>query len=243
MKLYVDAGNTRLKWCIEEAGETVASGAGVLDEENPLPGLAVFASRIRRIAVSTVASEEKRERLRCYLAGLSKAPARCYWSEPERGGLQNAYSDYDRMGADRWHGMYGAWIDHKHGFVVVDAGSAVTVDFVNHCGRHLGGYILPGLQMMFRSLKNDAARIGFDPEQVLETGPGKSTGECVNHGLAWLSGAMIARIQWDAQAFGLADVLVTGGDADRLIGLGLSGIHRPDLVLAGLRAIADEEAS
>ena len=243
MKLYVDAGNTRLKWCLEEAGETVASGAGALDGESPLAGIAGFASRIRRIAVSTVASEENRERLLGYLAGLSNVPARCYWSEPERAGLQNAYSDYHRMGADRWHAMYGAWLGHKQGFVVVDAGSAVTVDFVDQCGRHLGGYILPGLQMMFRSLKTDAARIGFDPGQVWATGPGKSTGECVNHGLAWLSDAMIVRILQDAQVFGLAEILVTGGDADRLIGLGLCGIHRPDLVLAGLRAIADEEAS
>ena len=32
-------------------------------------------------------------------------------------------------------------------------------------------------------------------------------------------------------------ILVTGGDADRLIGLGLPGISRPDLVLSGLRDI------
>lgn len=243
MKLFVDAGNTRLKWCLDQAGETVASGAGVLDEENPFPGLARYASDIRSIAVSTVASEEKRGRLLDYLSRLSAVAACCYWAEPERGGLRNAYSDYKRMGADRWHAMYGAWLDHKQGFAVVDAGSAVTVDYVDPHGRHLGGYILPGLQMMLRSLKTDAARIGFDPEQVLATAPGKSTGECVNHGLAWLSDAMIARIGRDTSEFGLTDVLVTGGDAPRLIDLGLSGIHRPDLVLAGLRAVAGEEAS
>lgn len=242
MKLYIDAGNTRLKWSLEDEGEPVASGVGVLDEENPLPGLAGFAGDITGIAVSTVASEEKRRRLLEYLAALADVPARFYWAEAERGGLRNAYIDFARMGADRWHAMYGAWVDHRRGFAIVDAGSAVTVDYVDPAGNHLGGYILPGLQMMFRSLKTDAARIGFDPEQVLETEPGKSTGQCVNHGLAWLSGAMVARIREDASRFGLADTLITGGDANRLIRLGLPGIHRPDLVLAGLRAIDAEEA-
>jgi len=243
MKLYIDAGNSRLKWSLQKDGEALASGTGVLEEENPMPGLAGFAGDIAGIAVSTVASEERRRRLLGYLASLANVSAKFFWAEAERGGLRNAYTDVDRMGADRWHAMYGAWIGHKQGFAVVDAGSAVTVDYVDPTGRHLGGYILPGLQMMFRSLKTDAARIGFDPEQVLETAPGKSTGECVNHGVAWLSAAMVARIREDTRRFGLADTLITGGDADRLIGLGLPGIHRPDLVLAGLRAIDAEDAA
>lgn len=94
---------------------------------------------------------------------------------------------------------------------------------------------------MLRSLRTDAARIWFDPEQGLATDPGRSTGECVNHGLAWLSGAMIERVIADIRKYALSDVLVTGGDASRLIGLGLSGIHRPDLVLSGLRAIHAED--
>ncbi len=95
--------------------------------------------------------------------------------------------------------------------------------------------------MMIRSLQTDAARIWFDPEQVLQTAPGTSTGECVNHGLAWLSAAMIERIQADVDRIGLGDVLVTGGDAERLQGLGLNAVHAPDLVLRGLAAIDSEE--
>lgn len=243
MKLFIDAGNTRLKWSLEDQGQTVASGTGVLDERNPLSGLGESVGQVQSVAISTVSSEEKREQLMASLEKLVPAPVRFYWSEQARGGLVNAYQDVSRMGADRWHAMYGAWRDHKQGFVVVDAGSAVTVDYVDRHGQHQGGYILPGLQMMLRSLRTDAARIWFDPEQVLATEPGKSTGECVNHGLAWLSAAMIERILADAHKLGLADVLMTGGDANRLIGLGLPGIYCPDLVLSGLRAIDAEDTS
>lgn len=242
MKLFIDAGNTRLKWCLEDGGGVIQSGTGILDEQVHLEGLE-YRSEISAIAVSTVASEARREQLAASLADLCPAPVRFYWAEASRGGLRNAYPDVARMGADRWHAMYGAWLSHKSGFAVIDAGSAVTVDYVDARGQHLGGYILPGLRMMVRSLQNDAARIWFDPEQVLETAPGKSTGECVNHGLAWLSGAMVERVQSDARTLGLKDILVTGGDADRLIGLGLSGTLHPDLVFAGLRAIDAEDAS
>ncbi len=240
MRLLIDAGNTRLKWQLGDRQKVLASGAGVLSSPDPLSGLPADA-RVRRISVSTVAAEARREALVAHLERRFGVPAVCHWSEAERGGLRNAYQDYQRMGADRWHAMYGAWQTHRKGFAVIDAGSAVTVDYVDGAGQHLGGFILPGLQMMIRSLRTDAARILFDPEQVLETSPGTSTGECVNHGLAWLSAAMIERIREDVDTFGLQDILVTGGDAERLQGLGLNAMHAPDLVLRGLAAIDAEE--
>lgn len=243
MKLFIDAGNTRLKWCLDDRGCTLETGTGSLEDENPLSSAREFIGQVRGVAISTVASEERRTHLMDSLAKLCPAPVKFYWSEQSRNGLVNAYQDVSRMGADRWHAMYGAWLDHKQGFVVVDAGSAVTIDYVDTSGQHLGGYILPGLQMMLRSLRTDAARIWFDPDQGLATDPGRNTGECVNHGLAWLSGAMIERVIADARKHGLSDLLVTGGDANRLIGLGLPGTHRPDLVLSGLRAIHAEDSS
>ncbi|MCM0614386.1 type III pantothenate kinase [Marinobacter sediminum] len=241
MRLLVDAGNSRLKWRLEQSGKWIEKGTGALDDTDPLHGLPDEVGQITRVAVSTVASEEKRLRLLEYLVERTGAPVSFYWAEAARGGLTNAYAACERMGADRWHAMYGAWQEHRRGFAVVDAGSAVTVDYVDPAGQHLGGFILPGLQMMLRSLRSDAARIGFDPDQVLDTRPGVSTGECVNHGLAWLSGALVAQIHADAGTYGLPDILVTGGDADRLIGLGLAGVHHPSLVLEGLQAIDAEE--
>lgn len=242
MRLLVDAGNSRLKWRLERAGRVVGQGVGVLDDSDPFPGLSADLAEVQVVAVSTVAAEAKRLRLFDYLSERSGAPVRFYWSEPRRNGLINVYADHQKMGADRWHAMYAAWSSSRQGFAVVDAGSAVTVDYVDDSGRHLGGFILPGLQMMLRSLRTDAARIGFDPSQVLDTRPGKSTGECVNHGLAWLSAGMIDRIHQDARDFNLREIVVTGGDADRLLGLGLRAMNRPQLVLDGLALIDHEGA-
>ncbi|MCK0165861.1 type III pantothenate kinase [Marinobacter sp. S6332] len=237
MRLLIDAGNSRLKWRLDETGGVIAQGLGGIEDADPLSGLPVDAVNISRIAVSTVASEEKRLRLLQSLSSRVSAPIRCYWSEACRNGLASAYRDYQQMGADRWHAMYGAWLDYKQGFIVVDAGSAITVDYVGSSGQHLGGFILPGLHMMRRSLQVDAARIDFDPSHVSDRSPGKSTSECVNHGLAWLSSALIDRVHSDSYAAGVRDILITGGDAERLLSLGLKATFCPSLVLDGLAAI------
>lgn len=237
MRLLIDAGNSRLKWYLDNRGRIVGQGVGIIEGVDPVPGLSTKVGDISRVAVSTVASEERRLRLLQHLSGRVDAPVVCYWAEPQRDGLVNAYRDCSQMGADRWHAMCGAWLEHRDGFVVVDAGSAITVDYVDSAGQHLGGYILPGLHMMRRSLKVDAARIDFTPEQVPDMSPGASTGECVNHGLAWWSGALIDKIHGDTKALGLPVILITGGDAERLLRLGLVAEWKPSLVMEGLATI------
>jgi type III pantothenate kinase len=241
--LLIDSGNTRLKWRLErqKSAEVLVQGVGFLTDADPLQGLYLPNDEwVMSVAVSTVASEHHQHKLVAALESRFTAPVTCYWSERERGGLVNGYQQPEKMGADRWHGMYAAWQRHRHGFAVVDAGSAVTVDYVAADGRHLGGYILPGLQMMLRSLSSDAARISFEPKPSLETGPGLSTNQCVNHGLAWLNAAFLDRVLADIQSYGVRDLVLTGGDALRLHHIGLQGEIEPELVLDGLAKVHRE---
>lgn len=241
MRLLIDAGNTRLKWRLEQAGVTVKEGWSALNSGDPLARASDYLGSVSRVAVSTVIREDARLELSAYLERKISAPIRFYWAEAERFGLRNSYVDPLTMGADRWHGMCGAWRLYGRGCVVVDAGSAITVDYIDQQGEHLGGYILPGLNMMLKSLKTDAARINFDPGEFSAVQPGNSTGECVNQGLSWLSLAMIERIRRDSAGLGLAETLVTGGDAPRLIAMGMNASHYPCLVLHGLGCIDREE--
>lgn len=241
MRLLIDAGNSRLKWRLDESGRVVDQGVGVIADADPLPGLSVIEGRVSRVAVSTVASETKRASLLAHLSSRFDAPIRFYWAEAARKGLKSAYEDCSQMGADRWHAMYGAWQRRRRAFLVVDAGSAITVDYVDSHGRHLGGFILPGLNMMRRSLQVDAARIDFDPSQVLNVSPGVNTSECVNHGIAWLFEALVERVKRDSMAFSINDIVVTGGDSGRLLELGLVAEFCPSLVIDGLGLI-DAEA-
>jgi len=242
MRLLVDAGNTRLKWQLRDQYAVVASGASLCDDFRWLDGLTPYASKLGRIAVSTVISESKRQELVARLSAVSGADVHFYWPERSRGGLTNAYSDVSKMGADRWHAMYAGWQQGAGGFAVVDAGSAVTVDYVADDGRHIGGYILPRKQMMLRSLRLDAARIGFESVDASAGGPGRSTTECVQQGILWLWQGMARHLADDCRQQGLSRVLCTGGDASALLAAGLSGEYHPDLVLAGLASIDSESA-
>ena len=57
-----------------------------------------------------------------------------------------------KVGVDRLLGAYAAWNRYKRAVVVVDAGSAITVDWVCDEGRFQGGAILPGLTLQTRVL-------------------------------------------------------------------------------------------
>ena len=95
--------------------------------------------------------------------------------------------------------------------------------------------------MMLRSLKNDAARIGFEDHQTDAGEPGMSTTECVHHGRFWLWQSMVDRIHQDCLQNDLRNLLVTGGDAGGLLAAGLRADRVDDLVLAGLDEIDTEE--
>lgn len=242
MRLLIDAGNTRLKWQLCHQDGIVQQGACLLENREWLDELAAYSPKIEHIAVSTVASEARRDHLVECLGRISRADVTFYWSEASRGGLVNSYADFSRMGADRWHAMYAAWSQRPVGFAVIDAGSAITIDYVAGSGLHLGGFILPGKQMMLRSLRQDAARIGFEASDALSAEPGRSTSECVHHGAVWLWEGLVQRLMADCRRYGLDRILCTGGDANALMVAGLPGELHGDLVLTGLKAIDSESA-
>ena len=243
MILLVDYGNTRLKWRLVSSMGVEQEGATTEGPQALRSGLAAYGRAITRVAVSMVGSEQAMATLSNTLEKVTAAPIRFYWSEQVRDGLRNGYVDVSRMGADRWHAMLGAWQINRSGVAVVDAGSALTVDYIASGGQHLGGYILPGLQMMRESLHRGAARVGFDNAVSLSTVPGTNTSDCVNHGLSWLNVGIVEHIERDVIDLGLDSVVITGGDAGRLLALGLKGEHRPGLVFEGLAVVDQAEAA
>src|SRR5680860_1384428 len=131
MRLLLDAGNTRLKWRLERGGAIIDEGWSALGMVAPLASIEGYLGSVSRVGVSTVIHEDIRLRLLSYLERAVSGPVRFYWAEAQRFGLQNSYMDARTMGADRWHGMYGAWRQYKCGCAVIDAGSAITVDYVD----------------------------------------------------------------------------------------------------------------
>ncbi|WP_136248633.1 type III pantothenate kinase [Halomonas borealis] len=241
MILDLDIGNTLSKWRLKDVESSeIRSRGAVWTREEWRPGAdipdldvveAVRISSVARQAVlaRTVALLQRRVR-HVYVAR----------SEPEALGVSNGYQEPRRLGVDRWMGVLAGY-QLAGGCCAVDCGSAITVDFVLPGGRHLGGYILPGLRLMKESLKLGTRNVAIDPDSEADAllAPGERTVEAVNHGIYMAAVSAVNRIYsevCDREGVALP-LLLTGGDA-RVVSRGVQVPHAvwPDMVYGGLEA-------
>ncbi len=131
--------------------------------------------------------------------------------------------------------------------IVVDLGSAITVDVVSADGTFCGGAILPGISMSARALATFTDQLPELKDVPLDTPPpplGTSTDEAITSGLFWGAvGAIRALIdQLHTQMTSDPLIILTGGGARGVAeALGSDVRYEPDLLLAGIAlTIADE---
>ena len=74
--------------------------------------------------------------------------------------LQNLYGSPQTLGQDRLAAAVGAnGLSPDKNLLIIDAGSAITYDFVNADNQYIGGNIAPGLKMRFTALKNQTKKL------------------------------------------------------------------------------------
>lgn len=159
-------------------------------------------------------------------------------------GLVNAYEDSRQMGVDRWMALVAGWSAYKDNLCVVDFGTAITVDLVLADGRHLGGYILPGMQLMQDLLNRHTYGIKIDAGESSGINPGRSTSECLGNGARLAVIALIERVVKESGKEYDCDFkcIITGGGADAFRGLlTLPFEHDQDLVLRGMAIVSGDD--
>jgi type III pantothenate kinase len=240
-QLEIDAGNTFVKWRLRQADKVTDEGclqtAQVRDGRAEVPLVWAQAEQAR---VASVAGDLVNGWFRGVLADLS-IPVDFAQVSMQRHGLKNAYANPQQMGVDRWVAMLAAWQQQRKAVCVVDAGSAVTVDFVDATGQHLGGYILPGLRLLQESLLGATAGVRWAelPDDT-SLQPGNSTATCVYNGGHYLLAALLQRVKSDCEGYAIDHIILTGGDAVGLQRQTHIGQVQPALVLDGLRWLGDD---
>jgi len=189
------------------------------------------------VAVSCV-NPEATEKLRPVLAEITSGPmalARRDFPIP----MEAAVERPERVGADRLLAALGAWRIAGGPLVVVDVGTATTVDAVDGQGRFLGGAILPGPSMGAWALKARTAAL----PQVGLNGPvepvGRNTEQAIRSGLLFgAAGAVERLVAEQKRVVGReARVIGTGGGLAYLEPLMICVDEvRENLVLEGLVA-------
>ena len=150
--------------------------------------------------------------------------------------MTSGYGRPETLGVDRWMAILAAWDRVQVPCVVVDAGSALTIDFIAAGGRHLGGYIVPGIQMMLDALYGGTADVRVEGRPVFSQLAGGDTITAVHNGCSTMAIALIEKsLNQLEDIAGSAMVVLTGGDSEQLAkALGDQCLHVPDLVLVGL---------
>jgi type III pantothenate kinase len=127
--------------------------------------------------------------------------------------------------------------------VVVDAGSAVTVDWIEADGTFSGGAILPGLRLMAQALHDHTALLPLIPApQAAPLAPGTSTPAAMELGIYWsVVGGVQAVLAAYRRHFDADPVVyLTGGDGAALVAaLGPGVTHWPEMTLEGIRLAAE----
>lgn len=242
--LLLDVGNTRLKWGIAENGEIHRTG-GVTQEKIRENGLGVLTTRLPWAVDTAIVSNVAGPTFATRLAGVVGAHCGCdlHFAKTERSalGISNSYKQPRRMGVDRWVAMIGAWAELRSACLVVDAGTAVTIDALDDDGCHLGGQILPGVVLMASALAQQTSDIPQTKPAAAGTYDGlamfgQNTRAAVGSGaLGAVAGAIERAIRTLRSNACDASVVLTGGDASRILtALDTSPLHRPNLVLHGL---------
>ncbi len=224
MLLQLDAGNTRIKWRLYNQTKVAAAGS---DLRQALQEKPEWLASVQEVWVSSVHTEQDTWIKSIFsIALFAQSQVSC-------AGLSNSYEDVHKMGVDRWLAMLAVWQRQPNqSHIVIDAGTAITLDIIDEFGRHVGGYICPGFNLMKSSLLSGTKKVWAEDEWQLGRAPGNRTQLCVDHGIQDMVACWLEHHRALQPA---AQITLTGGDGPRLGSLLAEKVsHQTDLVLDGL---------
>lgn len=249
MKLLLDIGNTTISWtyCDNDVPDEVSYFVTNLDFlESQFEEAWSVLDAPERILVSSVATRDIRDRLSSWCEARWSMQPQFVTSAASACGVTNAYTVPEKLGSDRWVALIAAVsIYPGKTCCIVDCGTAITFDVVNGDGEHLGGLIVPGLNLMRSSLlERTNIRIDQDDEGNISL-LARDTADAVKGGALYAVVASIDRILGDVEdALGCKLIrIITGGDAEKVLPLLRNRcVHEPTLVLQGLLRLAMDTA-
>src|SRR6185369_12567643 len=159
--LAIDAGNSRVKWGLFSPPRWVALGATPNAEIGTL-ALRDWQNlpRPARVVGVNVAGEGIRLRIETAMKRWRSVPE---WlaASAAAGGVRNGYTTPEQLGADRWAALVAARkrvtavSSSPPPAIVINAGTAVTIDALASDGMFRGGLILPGMHVMLQALADN----------------------------------------------------------------------------------------
>ena len=240
MLLCIDCGNTRLKWGLHDGRQWLKQAALPLDELYRLQREFAGLPRPSKVFACSVAGDEARGAVESTVVALGLTVT---WlsSQAKQCGVTNTYAIPAQLGADRWAALIGARHLFQGDCLVVNAGTATTIDVLDRNGVFQGGLILPGITLMRASLALNTARLPLADGEYQPLP--RNTADAIASGALLATAGAIARMYAHLAAGEGSTCLLTGGAAAALLPLLEVPWRAVDqLVLEGLKRIAQVEA-
>lgn len=264
-KLYVDVGNSRIKWVqtaiapAVEVGDssdrwgqwpewlgqqTFHAATGVAELLRQLSN-SNLSAELAEVVVAAVGADAVVNQLQQW-ADEQNVPLRQVMVPQSGGGIHCGYKQPENWGVDRWLALVGARQRiNDEAIMVVDCGTAITIDVAAADGQHLGGLIAPGRRLMQNSLLQSTARIANSAKSdSAEKSAGKlalNTTDAVCLGAEQMMLGMLPHlITHYMDDVGVRRFVLTGGDAEWLVRdsqVKEQWQYFPDLVLEGMLVV------
>ncbi len=239
--LAVTVGNTRARWGVFVGRELTPGGAATCEEAIDLLRQIAERTSPDTIALASVNDRAAAE-IEAGLAGCGLPIVRV--GRDVHPPLKHTLEDASTLGIDRVLNALAAFSLVESAVAVVDAGSAITVDFVDGEGTFHGGAIAPGCAMMLQALHEQTAALpdlAFDPaasDRESKEPFGRDTAHAMQLGVAAAARGLVRDIVEQFAVFyeAFPRVLGTGGDAAALFEAD-EFVERiiPDLQLIGVQ--------
>ena len=257
MILEIDQGNSRTKWRFKESlsldSPIVSRGAENNDQAIDLliSDALAFRGEDLNVYIATVVPENCPVFVERFVSSLGVEPV---FASVGRSmlGVTNGYEVIEQMGVDRWLALVAGFGSVGGTCLVVNSGTALTVDLMLASGVHCGGYIAPGVDLMRKALFRDTGRVKLaeiDYDDALSAG--RSTKAAVSSALVAMQLGLIEKAISELEALSgdVPVIIFSGGAGERLMeildhstGKRFELIFSPELVLDGL-TLASLESS
>jgi type III pantothenate kinase len=240
MILAVDAGNSRVKWALHDGRAFVRDGWVLHADLDALDSQWLSLPSPKSIVIANVAGDETGQKLR-KLSGRWPVTPEWAASTRTRAGVTSLYDEPSQLGVDRWAALIGARGFSSDACVVVNAGTAMTVDALTKKGEFIGGIIVPGFDLMHDALAANTARLSAERGHF--TAFPRATRDAITSGAIQALCGAVERMRDAMRAAGHGEpLLIFSGGAGELVA---SHIGRPvrvidKLVLEGLVRMAGE---
>ncbi|MEQ9310141.1 MAG: type III pantothenate kinase [Balneolaceae bacterium] len=153
------------------------------------------------------------------------------------------YETTESLGIDRYLACLGAKSKTSKAAVVIDAGSACTIDYIDEKGVFRGGVIMPGLSSVLTIFAKSAPELPSIDVQFPKHFPGKTTKESLELGqVVFFADGVSKMLERYSAIFGDYELFISGGDADTVFGLiGNKGTVEKHLIFDGMEKFIEKK--